>query len=151
MSKGTINKVILIGHTGDTVKMHHFESGGCIGRVSLATNESYTNKSTGQVVENTEWHNLVFRNKAAEIVEKHLDKGAKVYIEGKIKTRKWQDENGNDRYSTEIHVWDFTFLSSKGNQNNGGETSNGSTGGAAKDPGQKFEPTNQDDYDDLPF
>jgi single-strand DNA-binding protein len=85
---GTLNKVILIGHLGDDVKLHYFDGGNCIGRFSLATNESYTNKSTGDRVTNTEWHNVVLRDKAAEICEKYLSKGDKVYVEGKMKTRK---------------------------------------------------------------
>ena len=105
---GTLNKVMLIGHLGDNVKMHYFDGGGSIGRFPLATNESYTKKDTGEKVTQTEWHNIVVRNKAAEICESTF-KGDRVYIEGKIKTRKWQDEAGNDRYSTEINVDDFTF------------------------------------------
>ncbi|AUC82725.1 single-stranded DNA-binding protein [Lacinutrix sp. Bg11-31] len=110
---GTLNKVMLIGHLGDEVKMHYFEGGGCVGRFPLATNETYTNKTTNERVTTVEWHNIVLRNKAAEICEKYLTKGDKVYIEGRIKTRKWQDETGNDRYSTEIQATDFTFLTTK--------------------------------------
>ncbi|WP_299383523.1 single-stranded DNA-binding protein [uncultured Lacinutrix sp.] len=110
---GTLNKVMLIGHLGDEVKMHYFEGGGCVGRFPLATNETYTNKTTNERVTNVEWHNIVLRNKAAEICEKYLTKGDKVYIEGRIKTRKWQDESGNDRYSTEIQASEFTFLTTK--------------------------------------
>ena len=110
---GTLNKVMLIGHTGDEVKMNYFEGGGSIGRFPLATNETYTNRTTGEKVSNTEWHNIVVRNKGAEICEKYLKKGDKVYIEGRIKTRKWQDDQGNDRYSTEIQCTDFTFLTPK--------------------------------------
>lgn len=113
---GTINKVILIGHTGDEVKMHYFEGGGSIGRFPLATNEEYTNRTTGERVSNTEWHNIVVRNKAAEVCEKYLHKGDKVYIEGRLKTRKWTDDQGKDRYSTEIQCIDFTFLTPKGDQ-----------------------------------
>ena len=82
---GTLNKVMLIGHTGDDVKVKYFENGGAVGNFPLATNEVYTNKTTGEKVENTEWHNIVVRNKAAEICEKYLKKGDKVYIEGRIK------------------------------------------------------------------
>ncbi|MHA7056633.1 single-stranded DNA-binding protein [Aquimarina sp. M1] len=110
---GTLNKVMLIGHTGDEVKMHYFEGGNCIGRFPLATNDSYVNKTTGERVTSTEWHNIVVRNKAAEICEKYLKKGDKIYIEGRLKTRKWQDEQGKDRYSTEIQCTDFTFLTPK--------------------------------------
>ena len=107
---GTLNKVMLIGHLGDEVKMHYFEGGGCVGRFPLATNETYVSKQTNERVTNTDWHNIVVRNKGAEICEKYLSKGDKVYIEGRLKTRKWQDEKGNDRYSTEIQCSDFTFL-----------------------------------------
>ena len=104
---------MLIGHLGDEVKLRYFDNGGCIGRFPLATNESYTNKQTGEQVTNTEWHNLVLRNKAAENCEKYLKKGDKLFVEGRIKTRKWQGEDGNPRYSTEIHVDEFTFLSNR--------------------------------------
>ena len=110
---GTLNKVMLIGHLGDEVKMHHFEGGGCIGRFPLATNESYTNKSTGEKISSTEWHNIVVRNKAAELCQKYLSKGDKVYIEGKIKSRKWTDDSGKERYMTEINTDVFTFLNNK--------------------------------------
>tara|TARA_A100000164_G_scaffold359057_1_gene371303 strand:+ start:163 stop:588 length:426 start_codon:yes stop_codon:yes gene_type:complete len=110
---GTLNKVMLIGHLGDDVKMHYFDGGGSIGRFPLATNESYINKSNGEKVSSTEWHNLVVRNKAAEICEKYLSKGDRIYIEGRIKTRKWSGEDGIERYSTEINVNEFTFLSTK--------------------------------------
>ena len=117
---GTLNKVMLIGHTGDDVKMHYFEGGGAIGRFPLATNETYTNRTTNERVTNTEWHNIVVRNKAAEVCEKYLKKGDKVYIEGRIKTRKWQDDQGNDRYTTEIQCTEFTFLTPKGENEGGG-------------------------------
>ena len=110
---GTLNKVMLIGHLGDEVKMHHFEGGGCIGRFPLATNETYTNKSTGEKVSSTEWHNIVVRNKAAELCQKYLSKGDKVYIEGKIKSRKWTDDSGKERYMNEINTDIFTFLNNK--------------------------------------
>ena len=110
---GTLNKVMLIGHLGDEVKMHYFEGGGCIGRFPLATNETYINKSTGEKVSSTEWHNIVVRNKAAELCEKYLSKGDKVYIEGKIKSRKWTDDSGKERYMNEINTDVFTFLNNK--------------------------------------
>lgn len=115
---GTLNKVMLIGHTGTEVKMHYFEGGGSVGNFSLATNETYTNRTTGEKVSNTEWHNIVVRNKGAEICEKYLKKGDKVYIEGRLKTRKWQDDKGVDRYSTEIQCTDFTFLTPKADAGN---------------------------------
>ncbi len=110
---GTLNKVMLIGHLGDEVKMHYFEGGSCIGRFPLATNDTFTNKQTGERINNTDWHNIVVRNKAAEICEKYLGKGDKIYVEGKLKNRQWQAEDGTTRYSTEVHVQDFTFLSTK--------------------------------------
>ena len=110
---GTLNKVMLIGHLGDEVKLRYFDNGGCIGRFPLATNESYISKQTGEQVPNTEWHNIVLRNKAAETCEKYLNKGDKLFVEGRIKTRKWQGDDGNPRYSTEIHVDEFTFLSNR--------------------------------------
>ncbi len=110
---GSLNKVMLIGNLGDDIKMHHFEDGGCVGRFPIATNENYTNKQTGEKVINTEWHNIIVRNKAAEICNKYLKKGDKVYVEGKFKTRKWQGEDGIQRYSTEVHVNEFNFLNNK--------------------------------------
>ncbi|MCL4123395.1 UNVERIFIED_CONTAM: hypothetical protein GTU68_027816 [Idotea baltica] len=110
---GTLNKVMLIGHLGDEIKMHFFEGGNAIGRFPIATNESYTNRQTGEKVTTTEWHNVVVRNKLAEICEKYLSKGDKVYVEGRIKTRQWDDQSGNKRYSTEIHANEMTFLTTK--------------------------------------
>lgn len=162
---GTLNKVMLIGHTGDDVKMHYFEGGGSIGRFPLATNEVYTNKSTGQRVENTEWHNVVVRNKAAEVCEKYLKKGDKVYIEGRLKTRKWTDDKGLERYSVEVQCTDFTFLTpppAGGNSQNNNSQGSATRGGdqnsqqpnpvssAKNDTFAKNSMGNEDD-DDLPF
>lgn len=150
---GTVNKVILIGHTGDQVKMHYFEGGGSIGRFPMATNETYTNRTTGEKVSNTEWHNIVVRNKAAEICEKYLNKGDKLYVEGRLKTRKWQDDAGNDRYSTEIQCTEFTFLTPKSEEN----TVVGNTGAAAssslsQEPQKESKPQSViEENDDLPF
>ena len=138
---GTLNKVMLIGHVGDVIKMHYFEGGGCVGRFPLATDETYTNKQTKQRVSNTEWHNIVLRNKAAEICEKYLAKGDKIYIEGRIKTRKWQDDMGKDRYSTEIQATDFTFLTTKKESENNEQQNNTNI-----NPEQSPE-----DDNDLPF
>lgn len=110
---GTLNKVMLIGHLGDDVKLHYFEGGNCIGRFPLATNEIYINKQTNEKITSTEWHNLVVRNKAAEICEKYLTKGDKIYVEGRIKSRQWQGEDGSTKYTTEIQVTEFTFLTTK--------------------------------------
>ena len=116
---GTLNKVMLIGHLGDDVKMHYFDAGNCIGRFQLATNEVYINKTTNEKITSTEWHNLVVRNKAAEMCEKYLSKGDKIYVEGRIKSRQWQTEDGTVKYASEIQVTEFTFLTTKkGNENN---------------------------------
>lgn len=148
---GTLNKVMLIGHTGDDVKMHYFEGGGCVGNFPLATNEEYINKSTGEKVSNTEWHNIVVRNKAAEICEKYLKKGDKVYIEGSIKTRKWQDDKGMDRYTTEVQCREFTFLTPK----DGGSPAPANTTQAPQaSSSSKPSPSPkqmEEEEDDLPF
>ncbi|WP_179343265.1 single-stranded DNA-binding protein [Winogradskyella ursingii] len=149
---GTLNKVMLIGHLGDEVKMHYFDDKNCVGRFPLATNETYTNKQTNERVSNTEWHNIVVRNKGAEICEKYLTKGDKVYIEGRIKTRKWTDDKGMERYSTEIQCTDFTFLTNKNEQQNSHQ----------QKPNNASETTSQNQHqsqsggapngdDDLPF
>jgi len=142
----TLNKVMLIGNLGDDVKMHYFEGGNCVGRFPIATSETYTSKQTGERVTNTEWHNIVVRNKAAEICEKYLKKGDKIYVEGRIKSRQWQAEDGNTRYSTEIQVQDFTFLSPKSDGGSGQQQASNSNQATVAAPQQ---PT--DDNDDLPF
>ncbi len=148
---GTLNKVMLIGHLGDDVKMHYFDGGNCIGRFPLATNESYVNKQTGERVTNTEWHNIVVRNKAAEICEKYLSKGDRIYVEGRLKTRQWQGEDGNTRYSTEIQVTDFTFLTTKSESQNpaSSNTGNQPVNTTPSEPIASKAPPEEDD--DLPF
>jgi len=136
---------MLIGHLGDDIKMHYFDGGNCIGRFPLATNEVYINKSTNEKITSTEWHNLVVRNKAAEICEKYLSKGDKIYIEGRIKSRQWQAEDGTTKYTTEIQVTEFTFLNVKkdteSNRNNPlSETKNAN-----------FETSNTPIENDLPY
>lgn len=153
---GTLNKVMLIGHLGDEVKMHYFEGGGSIGRFPVATNESYTNKQTGEKVTNTDWHNIVVRNKAAEICEKYLSKGDKVYVEGRLKNRQWQGEDGNTRYTTEVHVQEFTFLSTKKDSmaNNQGQPAGAAAAAPVNSPTQHKTPTSvsePEQEDDLPF
>ena len=138
---------MLIGHLGDEVKIHRFEDGGCVGRFPLATNETYMNKQTNERVSNTEWHNVVLRNKAAEICEKYLSKGDKVYVEGRIKTRKWQDDKGNDRYSTEINCTEFTFLSNKNDMPS--QDDNGKSVTESKSEENISSPVSESD--DLPF
>lgn len=148
---GTVNKVMLIGHLGDEVKVHYFEGGGCVGRFPLATNETYTNKQTGEKVTNTDWHNIVVRNKAAEICEKYLSKGDKVYVEGRLKNRQWQGEDGNTRYTTEVHVQDFTFLSNKNEGLGQSSRPNDQMQEPAAPQGNDATPSVVEDDDDLPF
>ena len=146
---GTLNKVMLIGNLGDDVKMHYFEGGGCVGRFPIATSETYTSKQTNERITNTEWHNIVVRNKGAEICEKYLSKGDKVYIEGRLKTRKWTDDKGNDRYSTEIQCNEFTFLSTK--KESGSNVTNTPV---LQNPAESQQPAShpiEDEKDDLPF
>jgi len=145
---GTLNKVMLIGHLGDEVKMHYFDDKNCVGRFPLATNETYTNKTTNERISNTEWHNIVVRNKAAEICEKYLTKGDKVYIEGRIKTRKWTDDKGMERYSTEIQCTDFTFLTNKNEQQGAPTVSSTNTQNQVSSEQKSIV---EDENDDLPF
>lgn len=108
---GTTNKVLLIGNLGDDVKLHHFDEQNCIGRFPIATTESYISR-TGERITETEWHNIVTRNKLAELCDRYLKKGDKVFVEGRIKTRKWED-NGQTRYTTEIVANSIEFLTPK--------------------------------------
>lgn len=109
---GSVNKVILIGNLGDDVKMRYFDDKNSVGRFPIATSESYTSKQSGEKVTITDWHNIVVKNKLAEICEKYLTKGDKVYCEGKLKNRQWE-QDGVKRYSTEVQVTEMTFLSTK--------------------------------------
>jgi len=143
------NKVQLIGNLGNDPEITNFESGKTLAKFAIATNESYKN-AQGEKIQNTEWHNVVVRNKAAEICEKYLSKGDKVYIEGRIKTRKWQDDSGNDRYSTEIQCNDFTFLTTKKENETGNITASTAPNPQAAKP-QESGPKVNEGNDDLPF
>lgn len=143
----TLNKVLLIGHLGEDVKMHYFDGGNCIGRFSLATNEVYINKTTGEKITSTEWHSVVVRNKAAELCEKYLSKGDKIYVEGRIKSRQWQAEDGSTKSITEIQAIDFTFLTTKKESETNKENKSVEP---TKNP--NFEPENNGlPINDLPF
>ena len=110
-----INKVILVGNLGNDVELKHTPSGVAVCNLSVATSESWKDKSTGEKVERTEWHKVVMFNRLAEIAAQYLAKGSKVYIEGSLMTRKWQDkESGADRYTTEIKARDMQMLDAKG-------------------------------------
>lgn len=104
MAQRGINKVILIGHLGQDPEMRYMPSGNAVANISLATSESWKDKQTGEPKERTEWHRVVFFGKLAEIVGEYLRKGSQVYIEGRLQTRKWQGQDGQDRYTTEIVV-----------------------------------------------
>jgi single-strand DNA-binding protein len=110
----SLNKVMLIGHLGRDPEPRTFPDGGMVTNASIATTEKWTDKQTGQPVEHTEWHNLVFNGRLAEIAAQYLRKGSPVYVEGSIRTRKWQDKNGIDRYTTEIRVTQLQMLGKKG-------------------------------------
>lgn len=113
MSKG-VNKVILIGNLGQDPEVKYMPNGNAVANVTIATSESWKDRETGQQQERTEWHKVVFFNKVAEIVGQYLRKGAKIYIEGALKTRKWQDKEGQDRYTTEIVASEMQMLDSRG-------------------------------------
>ncbi|MBB3063054.1 single-stranded DNA-binding protein [Microbulbifer rhizosphaerae] len=116
MARG-INKVILIGNLGADPETRYMPSGGAVTNVNLATSETWKDKQTGQQQERTEWHRVVFFNRLAEIAGEYLRKGSKVYIEGSLRTRKWQDKNsGQDRYTTEIVASEMQMLDSRGDQ-----------------------------------
>jgi single-strand DNA-binding protein len=108
---GTINKVILIGNLGKDPEVRRLENGAVVANFSIATSETYIEKATGERKENTDWHNIVAWRGLAEIIEKYLRKGTKVYVEGKLKTRSWQDKEGNTRYTTEVLAEELTILS----------------------------------------
>ena len=97
-----INKVIIVGHLGNDPEMRSMPNGEAVANISVATSEAWTDKNTGERREVTEWHRIVFNRKLAKICGQYLKKGAQVYIEGRLRTRKWQDQNGQDRYTTEI-------------------------------------------------
>lgn len=109
MSRG-VNKVILIGNLGKDPEVRYMPDGGAVANVTLATSESWKDKNTGEKQDRTEWHRIVFYRRLAEIVGEYLHKGSKVYVEGKLQTRKWQAQDGSDRYSTEIIAADMQML-----------------------------------------
>ena len=118
MSRG-VNKVILVGKLGQKPEMRYTATQSAVANLSLATTESWKDKETGEMRDKTEWHRVVYFGKLAEIVEKYLDKGSKVYVEGKLQTRKWQDKSGADRWTTEIVGNELTMLDSRsGSQQN---------------------------------
>jgi single-strand DNA-binding protein len=113
MARG-INKVILIGNLGADPEVRYMPSGGAVANVTIATSENWKDKATGENQERTEWHRVVFFNRLAEIVGEYLRKGSKVYVEGSLRTRKWQDQSGADKYTTEIVAAEMQMLDSRG-------------------------------------
>lgn len=113
MARG-VNKVILVGNLGNDPETRYLPSGGAVTNITIATSESWKDKQTGQQQDRTEWHRVVFFNKLAEIAGEYLRKGSKVYVEGSLRTRKWQDQAGQDRYSTEIVASEMQMLDSRG-------------------------------------
>jgi single-strand DNA-binding protein len=114
MAARGINKVILVGNLGNDPEIRYTQAGAAITNISVATSETWKDKQTGQPQERTEWHRVVFFNRLAEIAGEYLKKGSKVYVEGGLRTRKWQDKEGQDRYTTEIVGNEMQMLDSRG-------------------------------------
>ena len=148
MARG-VNKVILVGNLGQDPEVKYMPSGQAVCNISIATTESWNDKTSGEKVEKTEWHRAVFFRRLAEIAGEYLRKGSQVYIEGRLQTRKWQDQSGNDRYTTEIVANDMQMLGSKG----------GGVASMSSEPPSNPQPepvsagsTSSDDFDDdIPF
>lgn len=171
MASRGVNKVILVGNLGADPETRFLPSGGSVTNVRLATSESWKDKQTGQQQERTEWHRVVFFNRLAEIAGEYLRKGSKVYIEGALRTRKWQAQDGSDRYSTEIVANEMQMLDSRGGGGGAGgddsydqssypEASGSYSGGApaaggapsAPAPRAQTQPMDAGDIDDdIPF
>ena len=158
MASRGINKVILVGNLGSDPENRMSQAGAAITNLSIATSETWKDKSTGQQQERTEWHRVVFFNRLAEVAAEYLRKGSKVYVEGTLRTRKWQDkQTGQDRYTTEIVGNEMQMLDSRGAGGGGGDSYNNQGGGggfqsapspqAAPQTGGSFDPVD----DDIPF
>ena len=150
MARG-INKVILIGNLGADPETRYMPSGGAVTNIRLATTDSWKDKQSGEQQERTEWHRVVFFNRLAEIVAEYLRKGSQVYVEGRIQTRKWQGQDGADRYTTEIVANEMQMLGSRGG--GGGFQSGGSSTKSEPSPAAAVGPSDgMDDFDDdIPF
>ena len=152
MARG-INKVILVGNCGKDPETRYMPSGGAVTNVSIATSEGWKDKQTGETKERTEWHNVVFFNRLAEIAGEYLKKGSQIYVEGSLRTRKWQDKEGKDRYTTEIVANEMQML---GSRSGGGSDSNDySQERSSSSSSSNREPTPamaEDSFDDdIPF
>ncbi len=148
MARG-VNKVILIGNLGKDPEVRYMPSGGAVTNVTIATSESWKDKQSGEQQERTEWHNVVFFNRLAEIAGEYLKKGSKVYVEGSLRTRKWQDKEGKDRYTTEIVAGEMQMLDSRGG--GGGAAPQREGGGGSWQKGEAVAETAGDFDDDIPF
>ena len=157
MARG-VNKVIIVGNLGQDPETRYMPSGSAVTNFTVATNESWKDKQTGEQKDRTEWHRVAMFNRLAEIAAEYLRKGSQVYIEGKLRTRKWQGQDGNDRYTTEIIADEMQMLGGRGDGGGGGNFGGGSSkgggkGGASKGSGSSAPPApGPDDFDDdIPF
>lgn len=153
MSRG-INKVILVGNLGQDPEVKYMPSGQAVCNISVATTTSWNDKTSGEKVEKTEWHRVVFFRRLAEIAGEYLHKGSQVYIEGRLQTRKWQDQSGTDRYSTEIVASDMQMLGGRSDFSSaGGETASApdDISQAPKQPAGSPGSSSNDFDDDIPF
>ena len=114
MASRGVNKVILVGNLGKDPEIRYMPSGGAVANITVATSETWKDKNSGEQKEQTEWHRVVFFNRLAEVVGEYLKKGSKIYVEGSLQTRKWQDQSGQDRYTTEIKGSTMQMLDSRG-------------------------------------
>lgn len=144
---GSVNKVILIGNLGKDPDVRYLEGGTAVANFPLATSETYKNRN-GELTTSTEWHNIVVWRRLAEITEKYLKKGNKVYIEGKLRTRSWQDQDGNNRYTTEVVADNLTMLGGRNDGEEGGYSKPESSNSVDKPSGDFNSATEEDD---LPF
>lgn len=145
MGKG-VNKVIIIGNIGSDVELKPMPNGGGVTNISVATSESWKDKQSGQMQERTEWHRVVFFGKLAEIVATYCTKGSKLYLEGSLRTRKWQDNSGVEKYTTEIVASEMQMLDSKGGSQGGQQYQQPQAAA-----GQPKPPAFDDFNDDIPF
>lgn len=147
MARG-INKVILIGNLGADPVTRYGSNGNAISNVSLATADSYKDKQSGETVDTTEWHRVVFFNRLGEIVNQYLKKGSKIYVEGRLRTRKWQNKEGVDQYTTEIVAQEMQMLDSRGG---GAPMSDSGASRSSAAPAPATANTSDDFDDDVPF
>ena len=142
MARG-INKVIIVGNCGQDPETRYLPSGGAVTNISIATSEAWKDKTSGEQQERTEWHRVVFFNRLGEIAGEYLKKGSKVYVEGSLRTRKWQGQDGSDRYTTEIVASEMQMLDSRGGQEGGYSPQQDSGGYQQQAPQQRQAPQQQ--------